>query len=269
MPNQYVADVTRLTSNDSGPRDPSRCQLAVIHTYECPRADDLESRAAYQETHDSSYTILVGTHRTLRANDDNYIPWAAMPTGNRLGLHLSFLAYAASSRQEWLDHSFQLDLAAAVVADWCTRYGIPPVKLTADEVRSGKRGICGHNEVSQAWHESDHTDPGAGFPWDEFITRVKARMNGKDTTTMPELTGVSAAALNDAKLAAQSTAKMTAVILEQQKEQTAMIREIRDQLCGINPFNGWPQGGNRTLYDLAAASAEKLGVDGAKDTRKA
>lgn len=178
MANQYIADVTRLTTNDSGWRDPTKCQIAAVHTFECPRSDRLEHWADWQHNDGSgSYNILVGTKRTLRANDDAWIPWAAMPTGNRVGLHLSFLAYAASSRAEWLKYDAQLDKAADVVADWCRRYGIPPVKLTAEQVRAGQRGICGHHEISLAWHESDHTDPGAGFPWDVFIQKVKARIN--------------------------------------------------------------------------------------------
>lgn len=245
---QFKADVDQLTTNDSGTRDPHGCQLAVIHTYECPRADDLESRAAYQETHESSYTMLVGTRRTLRANDDNYIPWAAMPTGNRVGLHLSFLAYARSSRQEWLDNTNQLDLGARVVADWCTRYGIPPVKVSPDEVRAGKRGVCGHGDVSAAWRESDHTDPGAGFPWDVFLDRVQHFMNpapqSKETGMSQEIT-------------------------DRLNEIDHKLTLILDQLAGPGAeFAGWPQLGDRTLVDAVAAIAEIEGVTGAHDTKE-
>ncbi|WP_276652488.1 peptidoglycan recognition protein family protein [Corynebacterium vitaeruminis] len=181
---QFQADVTRLTNCDSGWRDPSKCQLIAIHTYECPRGDDLESRADWQQTSQTgSYTILVGTERTLRANDDNYIPWSAGATGNARGLHLSFLAYSASSRDEWLRYDKQLRLGARVAADWCTRYGIPARKLTSSEVKAGTRGICGHGEISAAWREVDHTDPGANFPWDVFIAYVKEYMGGAPAPT--------------------------------------------------------------------------------------
>ena len=176
MINQYQADITRLTTNDSGRRDPSTCQAVVLHTYECPRSDDLVNRAKYQEVAGSSYTILVGLSKTLRANDDNYIPWAAAQTGNRIGLHLSFLAYAASTRAEWLRYRSQLELAAEVVADWCQRYGIPAVKITPEQLQRGQRGICGHYDISLAWRETDHTDPGPNFPWDEFLEMVANRL---------------------------------------------------------------------------------------------
>lgn len=253
--NQFKADVTRLTLNDSGRRDPAKCQLVVIHTYECPRADDLENRAAYQERSGSSYTMLVGTRRTLRANDDNYIPWAAAQTANRVGLHLSFLAYARSTREEWLNHLAQLDLAARPVADWCKRYGIPARKITANEARAGVRGICGHGDVSQAWKETDHTDPGAGFPWDVFIERVKHFMNPPAPNPQPT--------------PAPSTPKEPTMSNERLDQIEHKVNLILDQLAGpTGEFAGWPQLGDRTLVDTIAAIAEKHGISGARDVKK-
>ncbi|MGV0868457.1 peptidoglycan recognition protein family protein [Corynebacterium kalidii] len=252
MANQYTADITRLTTNDSGPRDPARCQLAVVHTYECPRGDDLENRAAYQEQAGSSYTVLVGIARTLRANDDNYIPWAAAYTGNLRGLHASFLAYAADPRSLWLHHMRQLEKGADVVADWCRRYGIPPVKLTADQVRAGQRGICGHAEISGAWRETDHTDPGPNFPWDVFINLVKQRLN---PTTPKE----------DDMTPAQE--KKLDAALSEIRALRKDVTDIRLQQGSGDDYSGFPQGGRRTLYDLAAATAEKVGVPATSDTK--
>lgn len=247
--NQFKADVTRLTRNDSGWRDPSKCQVAVIHTYECPRADDVENRARYQEGAGSSYTMLVGTRRTLRANDDNYSPWAAAQTGNRVGLHLSFLAYARSSRQEWLDHMVQLDLGARVVADWCKRYRIPPVKISAADLRAGKRGVCGHADISGAWRETDHTDPGAGFPWDVFLTRVKYFMNPTPPAPKPQEKPVTQDKLD---------------IINRKLD--IVIQQLAGP--GGEKFDGWPQLGHRTLVDAVAAIAEVEGVTGTRDIKK-
>lgn len=256
--NQYQCDVTQLTTCDSGPRDPSKCQIAAIHTYECTRGDDVEARAAWQqESQTGSYNVLVGTRRTLRANDDNYIPWAAMPIGNQRGLHLSFLAYAASSRAEWLSYDNQLEKGAAVVADWCTRYGIPPVKLTAADVRAGRRGICGHAEISGAWRESDHSDPGGNFPWDVFIDKVKRRMN-------------------PAPAPRPQPAKETDMPLTPEqdrilRENNGLLKSIHFQLTGSNKvgnYPGLPQSGGRTLYDLTSAIAEVEGVTGTKDIKE-
>ena len=256
MSDQYEATITRLTNNDSGWRDPHRVQLAVVHTYECPPGHDLVGRAIYQETgggnpkRKSSYTLLVGTSETLRANDDAYSPWAAGPTGNARGLHVSALAYAADTRAAWMSRPRQLDLIAEILADWCTRYGIPPVKLTAAEVRAGKRGICGHAEISQAWHESDHTDPGGGFPWDHVIDLVLKKTTGTPTTPT----------VKDADMTPEQEALL--------RDNNNLLKTIAAQLCGDgNDFGGWPQGGGRTLYDLTAATAAKTGVPDTRDTK--
>lgn len=256
MSNQYVADITRLTNNDSGRRNPGRCQLAVVHTYECPRNDDLVNRAAYQERAGSSYTVLVGTTKTLRANDDDYIPWAAAQTGNRVGLHMSFLAYASSSRATWINHGTQLNKGADVVADWCKRYGIPPVKLTAAQVRAGQRGICGHDEVSAAWRETDHTDPGRNFPWDVFLSLVKRRLNPTTPTTPPK---------EDVMTPAQEK-KLDNAIAAIRKLQSD-VTDIRLQQGSGKNYSGFEQTGHRTLLDSVAAIGAKVGVPGMKDPK--
>lgn len=52
------------------------------------------------------------------------------------------------------------------------------------------------------------------------------------------------------------------------KDNNNLLRTIAAQLCGAgNDFGGWPQGGNRTLYDLTAATAAKSGVTGARDVK--
>lgn len=253
MPKQFQTEVTQLTTCDSGRRNPATCQVVVVHTYECPRGDDVEERAAWQDrSRTGSYNILVGTRRRLRANDDNYIPWAAFPTGNRIGLHLCILAYAAESRNRWLEYDHQLTLAAEVAADWCTRYNIPPVKLTAAEVRAGKRGICGHGEISGAFHESDHTDPGPGFPWDVFIQKVRTIMAGD---TKPE---------EKEKRFSMQAEKEIGQILNQ------LVGPGRDKQ-GDTVYGGWDEasiiknartrkGGGVTLVELAALNREELGA---------
>ena len=49
------------------------------------------------------------------------------------------------------------------------------VLLSAADVKAGKAGICGHVHASDAYHLSDHTDPGANFPWGEFMTQVASQ----------------------------------------------------------------------------------------------
>lgn len=71
-----------------------------------------------------------------------------------------------------------LDRAAAEVALWCRRWNIPPIARTKAEVDAGARGITGHGILDPGYR----SDPGAGFPWDDFITRVNRALGN---TTQP------------------------------------------------------------------------------------
>nr|DAS46744.1 MAG TPA: PGRP protein [Bacteriophage sp.] len=237
MSNQFKCDVDVYTTADSGARDPHKCQLGVFHTTENDDVTDPVSVARWQQNraNGSSYNILVGTDgKTVRSNDDNYIPWAAGTTGNRVGLHASAIGRASRGRGAWTNHPKQLESLARWAADLHTRYGLPLVWLTAEQVRAGARGFCGHAEVSAAWREVDHTDPGAGFPHDIVLGRAREIATG---------------AL--AKKDEQMTPNYEKLIFE--------------QLTGPgDDFRGWAQLGGRTLVDALAAIGEKLGVEGFK-----
>lgn len=233
---QFRADRDILTTADSGPRDPHRCQLIVIHTTENADSTRPDDVATWQRdpANGSSYNLLVGTDgRTVRTNDDNYVPWAAGYTGNLVGLHASAVGRAARSRADWLALPAQLDGLARIAADWCNRYGIPARVLTADQVRAGQRGICGHNEVSHAWHEVSHTDPGPGFPYDDLLARIHRINNPPEETD------------------------------EMTPEQDQIMRDIWEQLRGPGG-KGWPQLGTTvdghalTLVDGIAAVRDDL-----------
>lgn len=51
----------------------------------------------------------------------------------------------------------------------CHRFGVPWVRLTVADLLAGHHGVCGHVDVTNAWHLTDHTDPGPNFPWSEFM----------------------------------------------------------------------------------------------------
>jgi len=71
----------------------------------------------------------------------------------------------------------QLILAAQLVAQRLQARGWPVVKLSPADLVAGKQGVCGHVDISNAWHATDHTDPGVGFPWDWFLTSVAKLMH--------------------------------------------------------------------------------------------
>jgi N-acetyl-anhydromuramyl-L-alanine amidase AmpD len=84
---------------------------------------------------------------------------------------------ASSARAEWLDAYGQqmLELVAKLVAREARQWDIPLVKLTGAGLVAGKRGICGHWDVNQAFpNNTGHTDPGPHYPWDVLLEMAKA-----------------------------------------------------------------------------------------------
>lgn len=103
---------------------------------------------------------------------DSHIAWHAPPNQHSLGIEIC--GNVEYSREQWLapDVWPAVVRAADRTRDLCTRYGIPAVRISTADLLAGAHGICGHVDVSDAWHQTSHTDPGAGFPWPEFMSAV-------------------------------------------------------------------------------------------------
>lgn len=158
-----------------GPRPLSGIRGVCVHTTENVAGTPCENVARYQlNSQTGSYHVLVDTAgRRLRENTDDWITWSTGNKGNNVLLHVSFVAQARWSRAEWLAQDRMLDAGASVVAHWCSRYNIPVRKVSA----AGLPGLVGHADT-RVWGGTDHTDPGDGFPWDVFISKVNRHLNG-------------------------------------------------------------------------------------------
>jgi N-acetylmuramoyl-L-alanine amidase len=102
--------------------------------------------------------------------------WHCGHTGNMRCEGLELCGFARQTPAEWLDALSlpMLNLAARHVAERCRALSIAPVFVDRAGLRQGLRGITTHAEVSLAWQESTHTDPGRGFPLRAFIDAVRA-----------------------------------------------------------------------------------------------
>lgn len=100
-------------------------------------------------------------------------PYSAPPL-NKDWWHISIPGRAAQSRAEWLDgwSRAQIRGVARFIADKHQADGFPLDRLTVAQLRAGARGICGHVDVTYAWRQTDHTDPGPSFPWDVLLDDV-------------------------------------------------------------------------------------------------
>lgn len=117
--------------------------------------------------------VAVETHCV----PDSTIAYHAPPNQHSLGIEICAEGgqYAQSyTRDQWLSPQAwpAVQRAASRTRELCQRFGIPMVKLSVADLLAGRHGICGHIDVSNAWHQSTHSDPGNGFPWDKFIQAV-------------------------------------------------------------------------------------------------
>lgn len=160
--------------------------IIVVHTNEAgPYAYNkfpgtAESLGKYLARSDvqASYHLAVDRNADVcRMLVDEDRAWAAGGIANNEGYHICALGWSAQSREEWLEFPQQLEQIGREIAAWCRKDGIPADKLDAAQLKSGMPGVCGHGDTAQAWRQTDHTDPGEGFPYD-YVLDVARRELG-------------------------------------------------------------------------------------------
>lgn len=107
--------------------------------------------------------------------------WAAYSYANRYGWHIEMCGYNAGTKHAV--PAATIGLTAVLVRQLCELGGIPAVKLSPAEVADGKRGICGHRDITIGLGVGDHDDPGPDFDWPAFIAAV----NGDDVEQTDKL----------------------------------------------------------------------------------
>lgn len=108
---------------------------------------------------------------------EDIIAWHAPPNPHSIGIEICAEGgeYPKSyTRAQWLSDAVWPGVlrAAARTRELCLRYSLPQVKLNSADLLAGRKGICGHADVSHAYAQSSHTDPGPAFPWVEFMSAV-------------------------------------------------------------------------------------------------
>lgn len=165
-----------------GPRSAGSITVVVIHDTEGVTGPlGAEATAAY--FHSPAATagtqLVVDDDSTQRCIDDLVIP-AGVPPLNTHGLHIEQSGHAAWSTGEWLAHESMIDRCAFKVAQWCAKFAIPAVWLEVADLKAAPgfpqpspKGITSHANVTLAWGQSTHTDPGPNYPYDLFMQKVK------------------------------------------------------------------------------------------------
>lgn len=124
-------------------------------------------------TRPSSAHYVVDPAEIVQCVGDSTVAYHAPPNTNSIGVELSDMQAGAITRWQDANHKAMLALAAPLVARLCLAYDVPITRLSVADLKAKKHGICGHVDVSNAFHETTHTDPGNGFPWDAFMKQVK------------------------------------------------------------------------------------------------
>lgn len=159
------------------PRPVSKIKNIFIHTTENGFSTPAENVANWQlQKKNGSYHKLVDREKVLIENTDDWLTWSTGNLGNDIGLHLSFVAFASSKREAWLEEEKNygtLTRAAAQVAAWAKKHNIPLTEIDAAGLRAGRRGVSTHN-AARVWGGTDHTDPGAGFPMDVLLAKARS-----------------------------------------------------------------------------------------------
>ena len=135
----------------------------------------------------SSAHYVVDPGETVQVVYDHQIAYHAPPNTDTLGVELCDPQTGSPARWGDTNHHAMLLRAAKLVAQLALAYDVPIRKVGSLQLRLGLRGICGHVDVTNAWHQTTHTDPGDGFPWDAFMAMVNQAAKDLQVTPPPPI----------------------------------------------------------------------------------
>jgi LysM repeat protein len=143
--------------------------MIVIHCTDNTAPAKNEAQYATRRPDQTSAHFYVDGASVYQALPLTNVAFGCYPIGNSRSIQFEIVGKSnAVPTANWKK-------AAKYVAICCKEYGIPITKVTGSQLRSGRKGICGHGDVTNAWGQGDHTDPGSKFPWSQFIREVKAQ----------------------------------------------------------------------------------------------
>lgn len=182
----YLGPAAHTSSGDNKP-----IHRIVIHctVSPCERGGARDIASYFRSPRaGGSAQYVADPGESVQVVKDSVIAWHAPPNPHSIGYELCDPMAGPASRWDDQDHRSMLLIAARDVAQLCLAYGVPVRRLSAADLKAGLEGICGHVDVSQAFRQSTHWDPGPDFPWKRFMRQVEAfagEMGGSKLTGKP------------------------------------------------------------------------------------
>lgn len=151
----------------------------VIHSTVSPtESGGARDIAAYfrSEKAGGSAHYVVDPYTVVQVVHDNVIAWHAPPNKGSLGVELCDMPDPDSAaRWKNAEHRLMFRQGAELVAELCLAYDIPPWFVGPVGLILGRKGVTTHANVSKAFHQSTHWDPGA-WPRKAFMQAVRAHI---------------------------------------------------------------------------------------------
>lgn len=176
------ARFTEATYFTRANRQPEDVTLFVLHTAECAEvasaAENLASWGGGPNANQASWHYAIDNDSVTQSVRDRDVAWHAGPV-NGFSIGFELAGRASQTPEQWGDtfSDAQLHLAARFIAKKIRdEYPhIPVRRLTAEDLAAGERhGFTGHVDITNGLKWGSHVDPGKHFPWDLFLSRVRA-----------------------------------------------------------------------------------------------
>lgn len=178
--------------------------------------------ASTQYVHDPAESVMCVPEST--------VAYGAPPNTGAIHHELTDPQKGSASRWQDAAHQAMMRRAAVTIAQDCTRYKLPTRKLNYLQLRLGWRGLCGHIDVSKAWHQTTHVDPGPDFPWTQFLAMVKAAQKSPSTgdDDMPQII---AASVHTPRLIPANV--WTGIVLQEGPPSSPTIAKGPNRVAGV------------------------------------
>jgi len=157
-------------------------RLIVMHSTVSPCKPGGAAATAHffaTEENKTSAHYVVDPETVVQCVGDHTVAYHCGHNQDSIGVEMCDMP-DPKNKKRWDDaaHKAMFDRAADLVADLCLAYGIRPYFVKAAALKRGTVGVTTHAEMTNAFHQSTHWDPGA---WRRirFMRLVRSKIAAK------------------------------------------------------------------------------------------